>query len=197
MFSCLKHVNTSFAHRWDQTGFPFSLFACLWRRWSMKQTGTETEKWTSRSSCALWRKPACTEGSAWHQGCRVLVFTCNAAHISTSVLKSLLLCRAIHFHLECVFICRTERKLFKTFEQKSGQMPNYPPLIYLIIYITFAKKQKEKSPFLVWNAAYVHEEYADNVKDDIWVICCQEILSAYVNMLTNPVHCTAPCHSSF
>lgn len=35
---------------------------CLWRRWLTKQTGTEMERWTSRSSCVSWRKPAFTDG---------------------------------------------------------------------------------------------------------------------------------------
>lgn len=80
---------------------------CVWRRWSMRQTGTEMERWTSRSSCALWRKPACTEGSARNPGLRRRGEHVMLLIYVTSISKCLLtfLCRAIPLNYRRGFNC--------------------------------------------------------------------------------------------
>lgn len=45
-------------------------------------------------------------------------------------------------------------------------MPNYTPLIYMILDITFAKNSKRiLSLSLFWNAAYFYEGYIDDIND--------------------------------
>ncbi len=115
------------------------------------------ERWTSRSSCALWRKPACTEGSA-RQGRRRVTsrgtsggFTCNAGHISEFPIPYYCVVPYI-FTLNASnglsVAYYTDRKLLKTWAQSLVECHNSPPQIPAIIYITFAKNSKRVPSFL-------------------------------------------------
>lgn len=153
LLKCFNRPPRSFSSSSD------SLILCVWRRWSTKQTGTEMEKWTRRSSCGSWRKPAFIEGRGNHWW---FYLWCCSYSISTSLSKSLSLCCAIHFHLKPVF----RLKLFSIWAQCLVRCQYI--YCWFLISSTIAKNTKRKPSFS--NAAYFNQ-YTDDKNIQVYSQC--------------------------
>lgn len=115
-----------------------------------------------KKTCLYWRK-CMKSGSVTSRG-TALVFTCDAAHLRYFYLKMspYFLCRAIPLNFRWGVNCHIVHWTETVWDPSIKAWSN-ARLIYMIIYNTFAKKQKEKTLLLVWNAAYFYEEYTYDI----------------------------------